>query len=166
MNIPKIVICGKSASGKDYLKNKFMKNSWCNYAAPYTTRPRRNGEIDGVDYNFISKDEFKDMISHGLFACWNCYNDWYYGITDSQFNASNLFIMTPEYIAQLSKTNRSMCHIIYVDAPYNVRYDRLVNRNHENDDNEWSDRIERRMEADERQFKDFTDYDIRIKDFD
>lgn len=44
----------------------------------YTSRPARAGERDGVDYNFVSRDEFQRMVQAGAFLEWadvfgNCY---------------------------------------------------------------------------------------------
>jgi guanylate kinase len=36
----------------------------------YTSRPERQGETDGVDYNFISRDRFEEMIARGEFLEW------------------------------------------------------------------------------------------------
>jgi guanylate kinase len=36
----------------------------------YTSRPARNGESDGVDYNFISRQKFEDMVGAGQFLEW------------------------------------------------------------------------------------------------
>ncbi|MCC7240716.1 MAG: guanylate kinase [Acidobacteria bacterium] len=36
----------------------------------YTSRPARDGERDGVDYNFVSRDEFQDMVRAGAFLEW------------------------------------------------------------------------------------------------
>ena len=44
-----------------------------------TTRNRREGEIDGVNYFFISKDDFKRRIEEGKLLEYNIYNDNYYG---------------------------------------------------------------------------------------
>jgi len=36
----------------------------------YTSRPRRSGETDGVDYNFVSRPEFEGMVARGEFLEW------------------------------------------------------------------------------------------------
>lgn len=44
-----------------------------------TTRDKRAGETDGVDYHFISEDKFRKMISEGAFAEWAEVHDKLYG---------------------------------------------------------------------------------------
>jgi guanylate kinase len=41
-----------------------------NATVPYTTRPPRDGEVDRVDYNFISLSQFKHMQNAGRFVEW------------------------------------------------------------------------------------------------
>lgn len=44
----------------------------------YTSRPRREGERDGVDYNFISREDFQAMIEAGAFLEWaDVFNNYY-----------------------------------------------------------------------------------------
>ncbi len=45
----------------------------------HTTRPMRNGEIDGVHYHFVSEDEFKALIARNAFYEWAHVFDKYYG---------------------------------------------------------------------------------------
>ena len=44
-----------------------------------TTRGISDGEVDGVNYYFISKDEFRKRIDEGKLLEYNIYNDNYYG---------------------------------------------------------------------------------------
>lgn len=48
------------------------------HSVSYTTRPPRSGEVDGVDYHFVSPETFREMVEQGAFAEWaevhgNCY---------------------------------------------------------------------------------------------
>jgi guanylate kinase len=48
------------------------------HTVSFTTRPRRSGETDGVDYHFVSQEIFDTMVAEGAFAEWarvhgNCY---------------------------------------------------------------------------------------------
>ncbi len=49
----------------------------------YTSRPVRNGERDGVDYNFISRDQFKERIARCEFLEWADVFGNYYGTGSS-----------------------------------------------------------------------------------
>lgn len=74
-----IIISGPSGVGKGTICNVLLKelNAW--YSVSMTTRGIREGEIDGINYYFISKDEFKKRIDDGLLLEYNIYNDNYYG---------------------------------------------------------------------------------------
>ena len=74
-----IIISGPSGVGKGTIYNVLLKelNAW--YSVSMTTRDIRDGEVDGVNYYFISKDEFKKRIDAGKLLEYNVYNDNYYG---------------------------------------------------------------------------------------
>ena len=77
-----IGICGKSASGKDYTATRLVEE-YKKIGIPakkvisYTTRPPREGEVDGVDYHFVDLETFIEMqydnkfIEHNEFKLWN-----------------------------------------------------------------------------------------------
>ena len=52
---------GKSASGKDYFLKKLIRHK-IQPIISYTTRPIRDNETNGIDYNFVTNKEFKDLI--------------------------------------------------------------------------------------------------------
>ena len=152
----KIILVGKAAAGKDHMR-KVMEGRGFKYGTSYTTRPPREGEIDGQDYYFISKEQFEKGIDNDFWYEWVEFNGWYYGTSYDQFKVTcNLFIMTPKGIAHINPIDRKECTIIYINIPIDVRRERLRSRNMP------GDTLERRIEADENDFKDFTDYDIEI----
>jgi guanylate kinase len=54
--------------GKDtVLQELFRIAPWLNYSVSYTTRPPRPGEVDGVDYSFVSEATFAAMRERGEF---------------------------------------------------------------------------------------------------
>lgn len=69
---------GPSGSGKTTLAESFFKPQ--QKIISYTTRPARPSEKDGLDYHFISKDQFKAMIIANQFAEFDVYDNHYYGI--------------------------------------------------------------------------------------
>ena len=152
----KIILVGKAAAGKDHMR-KILQGRGFKYGVSYTTRPKREGEIDGEDYYFVTEDEFIKGIATDLWYEWVQFNGWYYGTTVKQFNEEcNLFIMTPKGISHINSVDRKKCTIIYLDMSDTVRAARLSERGDNNDS------IERRMYHDDIDFKDFKDYDLII----
>lgn len=157
-NKSRIILCGKAASGKDHLR-KILEGRGFKYGVSYTTRPPRKGEIDGKDYFFLEENEFQTLIEQGFFYEHVTFNGWFYGTSKEQwFTTDDVFIMTPTGISKLHAADRKSSFIIYIDIPTDIRRERLMERN----DN--ADSIERRLEADDRDFENFIDYDIKITD--
>jgi len=76
-----IVLSGPSGVGKDALLKRMKEQKYpFHYVVTVTSRPRRKGERDGVDYHFISQQEFQQMIDNGELLEWaNVYGN-YYGV--------------------------------------------------------------------------------------
>jgi len=152
----KIILVGKAAAGKDHMR-KILEGRGFNYGVSYTTRPKREGEIDGEDYYFMEDSEFQEGVDKGIWYEYVEFNGWNYGTTKKQFlEDCNLFIMTPKGISHIDPVERKNCTIIYLDIPDDVREYRLRNRG------DLNDKIERRMEADRIDFEYFEDYDLTI----
>ena len=90
-----------------------------------------------------------DFIEHTLF------NGWIYGTSKDEFLRSELFILTPSGISQLSEKDRSDSFIIYIDIDEDTRRERMSERKD-------ADSAERRLEADEKDFRNFSDFDCII----
>ena len=76
-----VIISAPSGAGKTTICKALQKlDQSIKFSVSYTTREKRSNEIDGVDYNFISKEDFLDGIDNGRFAEWEkIHNDHYYG---------------------------------------------------------------------------------------
>lgn len=75
-----IVISGPSGAGKGTLcKALLEKNKDLNISVSMTTRQPRKGEVDGVNYYFVDKATFLDMIDKDGFLEYACVFDNYYG---------------------------------------------------------------------------------------
>lgn len=74
-----IVISGPSGSGKStVIKNLLARRSNAKQISTYTTRPPREGEKNGEQYNFISKREYLTLLNENkLMACSKIENDFY-----------------------------------------------------------------------------------------
>jgi guanylate kinase len=75
-----IVISGPSGVGKDTLiKRMLEQDKNLRYSVSCTTRSPRPGEVDGVDYSFVSRERFQDLIDKGAFLEHATYNGNLYG---------------------------------------------------------------------------------------
>jgi len=151
----KIVLLGKGASGKDYLRKRFIEKG-AKYGVSCTSRQPREGEVDGKDYFFISREEFEQKIANNEFVEYQEFNGWYYGMTNEVFEECDAMILNVEGLALLSEDARAKCFVIYLDIDRSIRIERLSERK------DSQDSIERRVQADDDQFVGFTDYDLKI----
>lgn len=100
-----IALVGESASGKttlaNYVSSKGFEDVDLKKVVAYTTRPKRDLEVDGVDYHFINDNQFNKMIAND-FVEYNCYRGWKYG-TKIDFDDGNdkVAILTPAGIRNL-----------------------------------------------------------------
>lgn len=73
------VISAPSGAGKSTLCHRLMEETpGVAFSVSHTTRAPRRGEVDGVDYHFVSREEFMAMVEQGDFLEWaevhnNCY---------------------------------------------------------------------------------------------
>jgi guanylate kinase len=73
------VISAPSGAGKTSLCRRIVDIfPDMRHSVSFTTRPKRDGETDGIDYHFVSQDCFDTMVADGAFAEWarvhgNCY---------------------------------------------------------------------------------------------
>ncbi|WP_027340741.1 guanylate kinase [Halonatronum saccharophilum] len=75
-----IVLSGPSAVGKGTVLRSLLQDyNDISYSVSATTRKPREGEVDGIDYFFMSKDKFKNLVDDGEFIEWAKVHNNYYG---------------------------------------------------------------------------------------
>jgi guanylate kinase len=75
-----VVIAGPGAVGKDYLIAKLRdRDPRLRYSVSYTTRPKRDYEVDGVHYSFVDEAEFMRLVAEGEFLEHARVNGYLYG---------------------------------------------------------------------------------------
>lgn len=151
----RIVLVARAASGKDFLRNKFEARGF-KPSISITTRPPRPGEIEGRDYFFITESQAEQMIENDEFYEYVRFNTWLYGTTKKQFMEDDVFIMTPAGVSKIRPEDRKSCFIVYLDIPEDTRKLRLLQRQMP------GDTVDRRIAADEEDFRNFKDYDMRV----
>jgi len=121
-------ILGCGGSGKTTLKFELLKlNRFVGFVT-YTTRPKRQGEIDGVHYHFISESTFRAMT----FSLERTANGWLYGVLASDLDrgCENTTIVTTfdeSGILALEKMGIEV-KVVYLDVPKELRRQRMLSR--------------------------------------
>ena len=162
----KLIILGQSGSGKDFLMRKLIERG-LNGCLKMTTRPMRSNEFQNITYNFVDFETFRENLNLDNFICYQKFEVtplnkspeiWYYGITKEEFEKSQVVILTPGELSQIDPENRTKCFVVYLDIDRQIRENRLVIREDNNDS------IQRRLDADEKDFLNFIDHDLKITD--
>lgn len=81
-----ILFCGPSGSGKTSIVQHLLKKfPQLSFSVSATTRSKRNGEVHGKDYYFMSLNEFHDRIRKDEFLEWEeVYENGFYGTLRSE----------------------------------------------------------------------------------
>jgi guanylate kinase len=75
-----VVISGPSGVGKDTIIERLLAlDPVLTYSVSATTRAPRPGEVDGVHYTFVSREQFEDLVAKGHFLEHASYNGNLYG---------------------------------------------------------------------------------------
>lgn len=131
-----VVLSGPSGVGKGTVRKALfqMPNHDLVYSVSMTTRPPRNGEVDGVDYYFVSKEEFLKRIQENRFLEWAEFVGQYYGTPkdkiEEQLDRGKEVVLEIEVegALQVRKQMKDAVFIFLVPPGKKVLYDRLKNR--------------------------------------
>jgi len=134
-----IAICGKSASGKNTLRDSLygaliQKHAPAHIMINDTTRPRRMDEVDGIDYNFISKEVFWENIEEEKYIEYAQFKRWYYGtqLREIEKTEINLGIFNIEGLNKLaSLSDNYEIIVVYLKVSLWERLRRSCRREHQ-----------------------------------
>ena len=152
-----VTLSGKAGAGKDRMMQEVLKvlreespEFTINEIVSCTTRPMREGEVEGKNYYFLTHEEFAERLADGTMVEATIFNDWCYGscLEHMNENGINIGVYNPEGVAILQSIPDIMVYSIFVDAPDKVRLLRQLNREENPDVKE----IIRRFGADEADF--------------
>lgn len=152
----RLIFAGCAGSGKDFLRDGFNEAGLvCDVSL--TTRPARDGETPGYTYKYLTDEEFQAVEDAGGLYENVSFNGWRYGTARESWKTSDVFIMTPSGLSQVSPEDRADSLVVYLDIPEDVRRKRIAKRND-------ADKVDRRIEADRKDFENFEDFDMRVCD--
>ena len=129
-----IILCGPSACGKTEIAKFLNQHFSLKKVVTNTTREKRIGEIDHVDYNFISKEEFLQLKDQDLFVETTCYNNNFYGCLKSEIGDDKVVILEPEGVNNFLKLNDKKLCVFYLEANEQIRIDRMRYRKDKDED--------------------------------
>ena len=157
------VIMGKSSSGKDtvYSHLKDSVSPSFNTVVMYTTRPMREGEIDGREYYFTNDETVEKLEAEGKIIELRAYNtvhgEWkYFTVDDGQIDVNSdknyLIIATLEaYKKYLSYYGKDVVIPIYIEVEDRIRIHRALAREDKQENPKYAEMC-RRFLADEADF--------------
>lgn len=91
-----LVLVGPSASGKSAIVKCLEKEHGLKKFITCTTRPMRRGEVNGVDYYFMTPEEFNNRYMNDEFIETVFYNGNYYGTLKSECGLNKVVILEPQ----------------------------------------------------------------------
>ena len=163
-----IVISSPSGAGKTSVCHRLLeRDDQLGLSISDTTRSARDNEIDGKDYNFISKDEFKKRIRENAYIEFatvfgNFYGSLYSNIEEHFSNGRDiLFDIDWQGATQLKKSSYSNIISIFIIPPSkDTIFERLTSRSKRSGDNKES--IENRMKEYETEMSHKDEYDYVV----
>jgi len=159
-----VILSSPSGAGKTTLTKK-LQQKYNNFkiSVSHTTRPPRSNEVDGVDYNFITKKKFEDLIKDKEFYEYAKIFDNYYGTLKKNVDKilkknDIIFDIDWQGTKQLSKFKELKLVKLYLitDSKSELKK-RLLNR-----DQNTKEEIEKRFNSFDEDVKHWNDYDYII----
>mgnify|MGYP001383326051 FL=1 len=119
-----VIITAPSGSGKTTLCKEILKKEGkVHFSVSHTSRKMRQNEKNGIDYYFVTNEEFMEGIDKNEFIEWNYHFDCYYGTSKSQIQKSidkkNLILLELDVKGALSiqKLYPDQTVSIFVEPP-------------------------------------------------
>ena len=160
-----IVLSGPSGVGKGTVRKALfeMPDQEFVYSVSMTTRPPRPGEVDGVDYYFVTKEEFERQIAAGNLLEYAEFVGNYYGTpkdkVEEQLNKGKEVILEIEVNGafQVREKCKDAVFVFLVPPTRKALYERLKSRGTETEE-----RILARIEKANKEFKLAHQYDYIV----
>lgn len=141
-----ILLVGASASGKTALSLLLRKEYALSKAITHTTRSPREGERNGIDYFFVTEEEFMTIEQNDGFVETTLYNGNHYGSSKSQVEDDKVLIVDPNGLSAYKKLHNPSVVAFFLDTSEETRKTRMIERKDRPED------IEKRLTNDRKVF--------------
>ena len=152
MNKYKIIaICGEAGTGKDTLSQHVLANTdQAHEIISCTSRPIRENEREGINYYYLTLDQFKEKINNKDMLEFTCFNNWMYGTSYDSLSKDkiNIGVFNPAGVRFLLADDRIDAKVFRVICDDKERLLRQLNREEHPD----VDEIIRRYSTDKSDF--------------
>ena len=161
-----IALIGEAGSGKDRILKEVLAAAPTafNEIISCTTRPPREGEVDGVNYFFIDPEEFAYKVLNYEMLEATSFNDWFYGTSYDSLRSEipNIGVFNPDGIRAIEGRSDIDLIVFRITCSDKIRLLRQLNR----EENPNVDEIVRRYKTDKEDFCDleFTYYEVENND--
>lgn len=123
-----IILTGASASGKTVTALDLQKRHGLVKAITTTTREKRIGETNGVEYFFLTKEEFLKKLEKDGFVEHSIYNENYYGCGIDQVGDDKIVVLDPNGLHSFLKLKNKNIVSFLLLADENTRKNRMISR--------------------------------------
>ena len=123
-----LILVGHSASGKTEIANELRRDYNMKKIITYTTRPMRVNEINGVDYHFVSEEEFLRLKENCFFVETTHFNGYYYGSSKESVKDDAVVILDPIGLQNFKNSNLDNIIAIFLNCDEDIRYKRMISR--------------------------------------
>ena len=120
-----LVISGASASGKTEVAHIISKKYGLTRVITVTTREKRVGEVDGVDYFFVTKEEFLKLIKENKLVEYAEYNSNYYGSRKDQIADDHILVVEANGLKAYVALNDPSIITFALTADAKIREERM-----------------------------------------
>ena len=162
-----IVVSGPAGSGKGTVLGALLRDEKYRFSVSATTRAPRPGEVDGVNYHYLTREAFEERIARGEMLEYTEYCGNYYGTPKKEAEAvlasgCNLLLeIEVEGAYNVKKAYPEAVLIMLLPPSFAVQEQRLRNRGTETED-----KIRERLARTREEVPCVTDYDYVIYNHD
>lgn len=123
-----LIMTGASASGKTEIAKILIQKHGFQKMITYTTRPMWDNEKNGLDYHFITIEDFIEKTKQNFFIETTVYNNHYYGTAFQDAAADKVLIVDTFGANELFERLGTKAVFFYLESKAEIRKERMIMR--------------------------------------